>query len=110
VYTGAPSDSEENYSSEYSESPKSSEGGLGSRFRLSPEWCDELPPVLFLPMVGWKRREKWENKQKTIRRCVKTPARQAVYLYRPEATVHLLPRSSNSRKYSISNSNRLEAS
>jgi hypothetical protein len=31
-------------------------------------------------MVGWKRREKWENKQQTIRRCVKTPTRQAVYL------------------------------
>jgi len=46
-----PSDLEENSSSEYSESPKSSEGGVGSRFRLSPEWCDELPPFLLLPMV-----------------------------------------------------------
>jgi hypothetical protein len=42
---------EENSSSEYSESPKSYEGGVGSRFRLSPEWCDELPPFLLLPMM-----------------------------------------------------------
>jgi hypothetical protein len=49
--TSEPSDSEENSSSEYSESPKSSEGGVGSRFRLSPEWCEELPPLLLLPMV-----------------------------------------------------------
>jgi hypothetical protein len=34
---GEPSNSEENSSSEYSESPKSSEGGVGSRLRLSPE-------------------------------------------------------------------------
>jgi hypothetical protein len=33
-----------------------------------------------LPMVDWKRREKWENKQQTARRCVKTPAKQTVYL------------------------------
>jgi hypothetical protein len=51
VYTSDPSDSEENSSFEYSESLKSSEGGVGSRFRLSPEWCDELPPFLLLPMV-----------------------------------------------------------
>jgi hypothetical protein len=31
---GDPSDSEENSSSEYSESPKSSDGGVGSRLRL----------------------------------------------------------------------------
>jgi hypothetical protein len=51
AWTGEPLDSEENSSSEYSESPKSSEGGVGSRFRLSPEWCEELPPFLLLPMV-----------------------------------------------------------
>ncbi len=37
---GDPSDSEENSSSEYTESPKSSDGGVGSCLRL-----------LFLPMV-----------------------------------------------------------
>jgi hypothetical protein len=42
---------EENSSSEYSESLKSSEGGVGSHFRLSPEWCDEPPLFLLLPMV-----------------------------------------------------------
>jgi hypothetical protein len=39
--TSDPSDLEETSSSEYSESPKSSEGGLGSRFRLSPAWRGE---------------------------------------------------------------------
>jgi hypothetical protein len=43
---GDPSDSEENSSSEYSESPNSSDGGVGSRLRL-----------LFLPMVEADRRE-----------------------------------------------------
>jgi hypothetical protein len=47
---GDPSDSEENSSSEYSESPKSSDGGVGSRLRL-----------LFLPMV--EAREGEESKQ-----------------------------------------------
>jgi hypothetical protein len=50
-----PSDSKETSSSEYSESPKSSEGGLGSRFRLSPVWRGEPRPPLPLPMVGWRR-------------------------------------------------------
>jgi hypothetical protein len=46
-------------SSEYSESPKSSEGGLGGRFRLSPARRVEPRPLLPLPMVGWRReREK----------------------------------------------------
>jgi hypothetical protein len=31
-------------------------------------------------MVGWQRREMWEKKKQTIRRCVQTPTRQAVYL------------------------------
>jgi hypothetical protein len=44
---GDPSDSEENSSSEYSESPKSSDGGVGSRLRLVP-----------LPMVEADRGEK----------------------------------------------------
>jgi hypothetical protein len=43
-------------------------------------------------------------------RCVKTPVKQALYLYGREATAHLLPRSLNSRKYSICNSNCLETS
>ena len=51
AWTGDPSDSEENSSSEYSESPKSSEGGVGSGFRLLPEWCDQLLLFLLLPMV-----------------------------------------------------------
>jgi hypothetical protein len=51
AWTGDPSDSEENSSYEYSKSSKSSEGGVGSRFRLSLEWCEELPPFLLLPMV-----------------------------------------------------------
>jgi hypothetical protein len=43
---GDPSDSEENSSSEYSESPNSSDGGVGSHLRL-----------LFLPMAKANRKE-----------------------------------------------------
>jgi hypothetical protein len=50
------SDSEEP-SSEYSESPKSSEGGLGARLRLPPARRGKPLPLLPLPMVGWRRRE-----------------------------------------------------
>jgi hypothetical protein len=50
-----PSDSEETSSSEYSEFPKSSEGGLGSRFYLSPARWGEPRPLLPLAMVGWRR-------------------------------------------------------
>jgi hypothetical protein len=46
---GDPSDSEENSSSEYSESPKSSDGGVGSRLRL-----------LLLPMAEEDGREEKE--------------------------------------------------
>jgi hypothetical protein len=52
-----PSDLEET-SFDYSESPKSSEGGLGARFRLSPARRGEPRPLLPLPMVGWRRRER----------------------------------------------------
>jgi hypothetical protein len=69
---------EENSSSEYFESPKSFEGGVGSSFRLSPEWCEELPPFLLLPMVELKRRE--ESKQQATVRYVKMPEKQAHYL------------------------------
>jgi hypothetical protein len=64
---GDPSDSEENSSSEYSESPKSSDGGVGSRLRL-----------LFLPMVEVKKEE--ESKQQITARDVKKPERQRHYL------------------------------
>jgi hypothetical protein len=47
----------EEASSEYSESPKSSEGGLGGRLRL-PSACRGQPlPLLPLPMVWWKVRK-----------------------------------------------------
>jgi hypothetical protein len=49
---GDPSNSEENSSSEYSELPKSSEGGVGSRLRLSPERGEEPLPFLLLLMVA----------------------------------------------------------
>jgi hypothetical protein len=62
-----PSDPEENSSSEYSESPKSSDGGVGSRLRL-----------LFLPMV--EAREGEESKQRRTARDVKKPERQRHYL------------------------------
>jgi hypothetical protein len=62
-----PSDSEENSSSEYSESPKSSEGGVGSRLRL-----------LLLPMVEMEGEE--ESKQWRTTRDVKKPKRQRHYL------------------------------
>jgi hypothetical protein len=67
--TGArdPSDSEENSSSEYSESPKSSDGGVDSRLRL-----------LFLPMVEMQGEE--ESKQRRTARDVKKPERQSHYL------------------------------
>jgi hypothetical protein len=64
---GDPSDSEENSSSEYSESPKSSEGGVGSRLRL-----------LLLPMVEMKGEE--ESKQRRTARDVKKQERQRHYL------------------------------
>jgi hypothetical protein len=64
---GDPSDSEENSSSEYSESPKSSDGGVGSRLRL-----------LFLPMVEMKEGE--ESKQQRTTRDVKKPEGQRHYL------------------------------
>jgi hypothetical protein len=64
---GDPSDSEENSSSEYSESPKSSDGGVGSRLRL-----------LFLPMVEMKGGE--ESKQQRTARDVKKLERQRHYL------------------------------
>jgi hypothetical protein len=64
---GDPSDSEENSSSEYSESPKSSDGGVGSRLRL-----------LFLPMVEMQGEE--ESKQRRTARDVKKPERQRHYL------------------------------
>jgi hypothetical protein len=64
---GDPSDSEENSSSEYSESLKSSDGGVGSRLRL-----------LFLPMVEVKKEE--ESKQQRTARDVKKPERQRHYL------------------------------
>jgi hypothetical protein len=41
---------------------------------------------------------------------VKTPVKQAIYLLRQKATTYLLPRSPNSRKYSIIHSNCLETS
>jgi hypothetical protein len=78
VGAGEPSDSEENSSSEYSESPKSSEGGVGSHLRLSPEWCEEPPPFLLLPMVEWKEEE--ESKQQAAVRNVKMPEKQEHYL------------------------------
>jgi hypothetical protein len=53
---GDRSDSEE-ASSEYSESLKSSKGGLGARLRLPPAWRGKPLPLLPLPMVGWRRRE-----------------------------------------------------
>jgi hypothetical protein len=56
----------------------------------------------------WNRKE--ENEQATVGRSVKKPVKQALYLLRKKATAHLLPWSLNSRKYSISNSNRLETS
>ena len=65
---GDPSDSEENSSSEYSESPKSSDGGVGSRLRL-----------LFLPMVEAEGREAREAAEEQ-RRDVKKPERQRRYL------------------------------
>jgi hypothetical protein len=64
---GDPSDSEENSSSEYSELPKSSDGGVGSRLRL-----------LLLPMVERKGEE--ESKQRRTARYVKKPERQRHYL------------------------------
>jgi hypothetical protein len=64
---GDPLDSEENSSSEYSESPKSSDGGVGSRLRL-----------LFLPMVEMKERE--ESKQQRTTRDVKKSERHRHYL------------------------------
>jgi hypothetical protein len=69
---------EENSSSEYSESPKSSEGGVGSRLRLSPEWCEEPLPFLLLPIV--ERKEEEENKQQRAVRDVKIPGKQEHYL------------------------------
>jgi hypothetical protein len=64
---GDPSDSEENSSSEYSESPKSSDGGVGSRLRLLP-----------LPMVEMKGEE--ESKHQRAVRDVKIPRKQEHYL------------------------------
>jgi hypothetical protein len=62
---GDPSDSEENSSSEYSESPKSSDGGVGSHFR-------------FLPMAEMQGEE--EGKQWRTAKDVKKPERQRHYL------------------------------
>jgi hypothetical protein len=78
VGAGEPSDSEENSSSEYSELLKSSEGGVGSRLRLSPERGEELLPFLFLPMV--ERKEEEESKQQRAVRDVKMPGKQEHYL------------------------------
>jgi hypothetical protein len=52
---------------------------------------------LALAHGGVEEKRKEESKQQAAERCVK-------------ATAHLLPRSLDSRKYSISNSNRLETS
>jgi hypothetical protein len=63
---GDPSDSEENSSSEYSESPKSSDIGVGSRLR-------------FLPMVEMQieeRRQVMEN----IERCEKIRQARALFI------------------------------
>jgi hypothetical protein len=56
---GDPLDSEENSSSEYFESPKSSDGGVGSRLRL-----------LFLPMVEAKGRGEKQATENS-KRCEK---------------------------------------
>jgi hypothetical protein len=56
VGAGERSDSED-ASSEYSESPKSSEGGLGARLRLLSARRGQPRPLLPLPMVGWRKRE-----------------------------------------------------
>jgi hypothetical protein len=63
---GDPSDSEENSSSEYSESPKSSGGGVGSRLR-------------FLPMVEMQieeRKQAMENSE----RCEKIRQARALFI------------------------------
>jgi hypothetical protein len=75
---GDPSNSKENSSSEYSELPKSSEGGVGSRLLLSPERGEELLPFLLLPMV--ERKEEEESKQQRAVRDVKMPGKQEHYL------------------------------
>jgi hypothetical protein len=51
---GERSDSEDTSS----ESPKSSEGGLGARLRLLSPRRGHPQPLLPLPMVGWRRRER----------------------------------------------------
>jgi hypothetical protein len=65
---GDPSDSEENSSSEYSESPKSSDGGVGSRLRL-----------LFLPMVEAKGREEKQATEDS-KRCEKAGETTALFI------------------------------
>jgi hypothetical protein len=64
---GDPSDSEENPSSEYAESPKSFDGGVGSRLRL-----------LFLPMVEAKGREEKQATENN-KKCEK--ARETTTLF-----------------------------
>jgi hypothetical protein len=66
---GDPSDSEENSSSEYYESPNSSDGGVGSRLRL-----------LFLPMVEALEEKGGEEGSKEQRGDVKKPEKQRGYL------------------------------
>jgi hypothetical protein len=47
----------EEASSEYSESSKSSEGGLRARLRLLPAWRGKPLPLLPISIVSWKGRE-----------------------------------------------------
>jgi hypothetical protein len=47
----------EEASSEYSESPKTSEGGHGACLCLASARRGQLLPLLPLPMVGWKGSE-----------------------------------------------------
>jgi hypothetical protein len=63
---GERSDSEDT-SSEYSESPKSSEGGLGARLRLLSPRRGQPRSLLPLPMVVWRRIER-EKKEIDDRR------------------------------------------
>jgi hypothetical protein len=99
----------EETSSEYSESLKSSKGGLGVRLRLSPARRGEPRPLFPLPMVKWRRRER-EKKVTDDRRMSEENNSASRLFIEVGVAVHFLPRSLNSHKYSISKSSRLKMS
>jgi hypothetical protein len=90
----------EETSSEYSESPKSSEGGLGGRLRLPSAGRRPFLPFFPPAMVHSEGEEAGKKKKANEREQVGREARRAGYLKRPRDDRSLPTRSPNSHKNS----------